>query len=136
MKKRIFALVLAAALVQSLSAGISADAASGAQSATATAPGYEETVTVTITVEDGKITAVEASTDREGGLGQDAIDAMPQEMVEQNTVNVDGVSGATGTSDAILAAHSLHSHQWLLLESGECPLFVNFSAFFTKIHLL
>ena len=78
-------------------------------SVTATARGFaedgeDETVTVTVTVDGGKITAVVATSDRESPFGQMAIAKMPGEMVKQNTVNVDGVTGATGTSTAILEA--------------------------------
>ena len=75
------------------------------QSATASVVGYEnETVTVTITVSGGKITDVKATTDRADGLGKRALTLMPREMVEKNTVKVDTVSGATGTSVAIQEA--------------------------------
>ena len=70
-----------------------------------TAMGVEETVTVKLTLEDGVITAVEASTDKEEEtVGRIALEELPQAMVEQNTVNVDAIGGATGTSNAVIAA--------------------------------
>lgn len=75
------------------------------QSATAEVVGFEgEKVTVTVTVSEGKITDVKATTDRESDLGKRPLAVMPKEMVTKNTVNVDAVSGATGTSTAILEA--------------------------------
>lgn len=75
------------------------------KSATAAVAGFDgETVTVTVTVADDKITEVKAVTDRESDLGKRPLALMPKQMMEQNTVNVDAVSGATGTSAAILEA--------------------------------
>lgn len=76
-----------------------------AETGSASAPGLDETVTVTLTVEDGVITAAEAVTDKaEATVGAQALEALPAAMVEKNSVKVDGVSGATATSDAVLAA--------------------------------
>ena len=72
---------------------------------TATAPGFEETVTVTLTVADGVLTKVTATTSKKGEtIGKPALEKMPLEMVKRNSVDVDTVSGATGTSKAILKA--------------------------------
>ena len=72
---------------------------------TATAPGFEETVTVTVTTTDGVITEVAAKTDRaEATVGAEAIDKLPAAMVAANTVDVDVIAGATGTSKAVIAA--------------------------------
>ncbi|MDE6107468.1 MAG: FMN-binding protein, partial [Oscillospiraceae bacterium] len=74
-------------------------------SATATVVGYEgEKVTVTVTVEGGHILNVEATSDRESPIGQRATGMMPRLMVEQNSVNIDAVSGATGTAIAVREA--------------------------------
>ena len=76
-----------------------------ADSATATAQGLEETVTVTLTLEDGVITAVDAQTDKEDlTIGRQALEKLPTAMVEQNTVKVDAISGATSTSNAVISA--------------------------------
>ena len=74
-------------------------------SATAMAQGLEETVTVTVTVEDGAITAVEAETDKEEvTVGRQALTEIPEAIVAANSVKVDAVSGATSTSNAVIAA--------------------------------
>ena len=95
--------VLAILLVLCLS--LSFAPAAFAESATATARGLDETVTVTLSVEDGVITDVKAETDKaDSPIGAQAIEKLPAAMVEQNSVKVDAVSGATMTSNAILAA--------------------------------
>ena len=95
--------VLAILLVLCLS--LSFAPAAFAESATAAARGLDETVTVTLSVEDGVITDVKAETDKaESPIGAQAIEKLPAAMVEQNSVKVDAVSGATMTSNAILAA--------------------------------
>ncbi len=79
--------------------------ADGAMTATATAMGLEETVTVTLTVEDGVITEVTAMTDKEDEtIGRRALEEIPAAMVEKNSVMVDAISGATSTSNAVIAA--------------------------------
>ena len=82
-----------------------ADSVSGTY--TGSAKGNGGDVTVTLTLENGVITDVQAEGDKETpGIGTKAIDTLPGEMVEGNTVNVDTVSGATITSEAIIKAAS------------------------------
>ena len=99
--KATLALLLAAAMLMGMPVLASAEAAS----ATATAQGLEETVTVTVTMEDGTIVSVEATTDKEDvTIGALALKDLPTAMVEANSVNVDGISGATSTSNAVKSA--------------------------------
>ena len=99
--KTTLALLLAAAMLMGMPVLASAEAAS----ATATAQGLEETVTVTVTMEDGTIVSVEATTDKEDvTIGALALKDLPTAMVEANSVNVDGISGATSTSNAVKSA--------------------------------
>jgi len=73
--------------------------------ATGTALGLEdETVSVKLTLENGVITAVEASSDHDSPIGAKALETLPAAMKEKNSVNVDAVSGATATSDAVISA--------------------------------
>ena len=96
-------LILAVLLIAAMLAGSTSLAY--ADSATATAQGLEETVTVTLTLEDGIITAVDAQTDKEDlTIGRQALEKLPTAMVEQNTVKVDAISGATSTSNAVISA--------------------------------
>lgn len=72
---------------------------------TGTAKGNGGTVTVTVTLKDSVITDVKADgPDETQGIGSKAIDKLPGEMVSGNTLNVDAVSGATITSNAIKEA--------------------------------
>ena len=81
------------------------EAPAGASTATATAQGFGGEVSVTVTVEGGVITEVTAVGDNEtAGIGSTAIERLPGLMVEQNTVEVEGISGATFTSNALLSA--------------------------------
>ena len=96
-------LILAVLLIAAMLAGSASFAY--ADSATATAQGLEETVTVTLTLEDGIITAVDAQTDKEDlTIGRQALEKLPTAMVEQNTVKVEAISGATSTSNAVISA--------------------------------
>ena len=104
MKKTKIALSVLLSLLMVLSCA-SAAFADGEVSATAEAKGLEETVTVTVTVNDGVITDVAAETDKaEATVGAQAIEKLPAAMVESNSVKVDAISGATATSNAVLAA--------------------------------
>lgn len=74
---------------------------------TGTAKGMGGDVTVTLTLKDSVITEVKAEGPNETeGIGSKAIEQLPGEMAEGNTINVEGVSGATVTSDAIKEAAS------------------------------
>ena len=72
---------------------------------TATARGNGGDVEVTVTVKDGTITKVEALGPKETqGIGSRATEWLPGRMVEANSVEVDGVTGATISSNAVLIA--------------------------------
>ena len=67
--------------------------------------GFGGPVSVTLTVEDGEITEVTAEGLREtDGFGSIALKMLPKEMVSAGSVEVDAITGATCTSDAIIAA--------------------------------
>ena len=71
----------------------------------ASAQGFGGAVQVTLTIENGALTAVTAEGASETtGIGSRAIEIMPGAMVAANSVEVDGVAGATMTSTAILEA--------------------------------
>lgn len=65
----------------------------------------ENPVKVTLTIKDKTITKVEVDASHEtNGIGSKAADAMPDQIVAANSVEIDGVSGATQTSNAIKEA--------------------------------
>ena len=65
----------------------------------------ENPVKVTLTIKDKTITKVEVDASHEtNGIGSKAADALPEQIVSANSLDVDGVSGATQTSKAIIEA--------------------------------
>ena len=100
MKKRIASLLLVLAMMLSIVPAM-AETVTG----TGTAKGFGGDITVTITLTDGKITDVTAVGEKETqGIGSVALEKLPAAMEENNTINVDAVSNATISSDAIKAA--------------------------------
>ena len=76
-----------------------------AESYTGTARGFGGDVTVTITLVDGKITeCVAVGNDETAGIGSKAIEQLPAAIVAAGSAEVDGVTGATFTSDAVKEA--------------------------------
>lgn len=72
---------------------------------TATVDGHNGELTVEVTVEDGVITAVDVTEHEESeGIADPALEEVPAAIVEANGTDVDTVSGATVTSEAIIAA--------------------------------
>lgn len=72
---------------------------------TASAQGYGGDVTVTITVDESKITDVKIEGDKETeGIGSKAVASMPEAILAAQNREVDAVASATITSEAILTA--------------------------------
>lgn len=72
---------------------------------TGQAQGFGGLVTVTLTVQDGVITAcaIEGANET-AGIGTNAIEQLPAKIVEAGSADVDAVAGATVTSEAIKTA--------------------------------
>ena len=71
----------------------------------ATEAGFGGDVTVTMTFDENGITDVKAVGDSEtDGVGSKAVDALPAAILEAQSADVDGISGASFTSKAILLA--------------------------------
>lgn len=99
--KKLLNSLAAIAMAASLTACSSSKSSAYSGTTKGTAKGMGD-VTVTLTLKDGKIT--ECSVDGAGeteGIGTNAIDQLPGEIVKENKISVDGVTGATITSDAI-----------------------------------
>ncbi len=74
---------------------------------TATAHGAKHDLTVSVTVSENVIEAVEVvESDDSPYISESAINALPQRIIDKQSVAVDGVTGATMTSSAILSAVS------------------------------
>lgn len=72
---------------------------------TAEAPGFGGAVLVTLTVEDGQITAAEIIGDDETPeVGGAALEALASQLVQAGSADIDGVAGATFTSTAVKEA--------------------------------
>ena len=110
MRKRIAALALASVMALSLfGCGAKSNSASSAAGVsgdfTGTAKGMGGDVTVTLTLTDSKITGRTAEgADETQGIGTLALEQLPGQIAETGSIAVDGVSGATITSDAIKEA--------------------------------
>ena len=111
MKQRIAALAMAAVVAVSLlgygcgSKPASTTGAGATGDFTGTAKGFGGDVTVTLTLTDGKITGCTAEgADETKGVGSKAIEQLPAAIAESGSIAVDGVSGATITSNAIKEA--------------------------------
>ena len=110
MRKRIAALALASVMALSLigcgSKSNSASSAAGVSGDfTGTAKGMGGDVTVTLTLEDSKITGCTAEgKDETPGIGTMALEQLPVAIAESGSIAVDGVSTATITSNAIKEA--------------------------------
>ncbi|MBQ9632955.1 MAG: FMN-binding protein [Lachnospiraceae bacterium] len=76
-----------------------------AETTTVTVDGVDEHVTVTLTMDGDRIKAVEASSDytEADARGKEALSLIADAMVEKNTFSVDTISGATCTSNAVIA---------------------------------
>ena len=110
MRKRIAAFALASVMALSLfGCGAKNNSASSAAGVsgdfTGTAKGMGGDVTVTLTLTDSKITGCTAEgADEARGIGALALEQLPGQIAETGSIAVDGVSGATITSDAIKEA--------------------------------
>lgn len=79
-------------------------ASAEAQTVTATGTGMGE-ITVTLTVEDGKITAATVDTGNEtAGYGLDKGAELAAQLVTAQSADIDGISGATLTSNGVRTA--------------------------------
>lgn len=110
MKQSIAALAMAAVVAVSLlgyGCGSKSASTAGGVSGdfTGTAKGMGGDVTVTLTLEDGKITGCTAEgKDETPGIGTLALEQLPAQIAETGSIAVDGVSTATITSNAIKEA--------------------------------
>jgi len=83
----------------------SSDAGDDDSALTGTAKGFGGDVTVTLTMDGDKITDVKIVGDSETpGVGTPAIEQLPAKIIEANSADVEVISGATITSNAIIEA--------------------------------
>ncbi|MBD3948618.1 flavocytochrome c [Tuanshanicoccus lijuaniae] len=77
-----------------------------AETGTATEKGNGGDVTVTVTLENGKITDIQTKHGETGGLGEEAINRLVEQAIKNQSVELDVVSGASLTSNAFITALS------------------------------
>lgn len=88
-----------------LALSVSAGAAYKDGSYTGTGPGKEGPIEVTVTVKSGAIAAVDITKGKDSpGLWEAVAKKMPKKVVKANSADVDGVTGATISSDGFKAA--------------------------------
>lgn len=76
-----------------------------AETYTAEAPGFGGPVSVTLSVEDGKIIAADITGDQETPtVGGAALETLVNQLLEAQSADIDGVTGATMTSTAVKEA--------------------------------
>ena len=99
MKKRFLALLTVLALL------LAPAALAAETTGTGTAKGFGGDITVTVTLTDGVISQVAIVGDMETpGIGAVAVETFGDQMVAANSVNVDVMTGATFSSNGIVAA--------------------------------
>ena len=104
MFKRIIPIVLCLAMLLSIFGGAMAEGFA-AGTYTAEADGYGGSVTVTVVVDENGIASVTAEGEAETpGVGGAALPLMADAILAAQSAEVDGVTGATFTSDAVKAA--------------------------------
>ncbi|MDO4632504.1 MAG: flavocytochrome c [Eubacteriales bacterium] len=106
MKKKVLTLFLAGILSASMLLPVSAESVSMTPGTySVTEQGFGGEVTVTVTVDETSIQSVEIVGDGETPeLGGVAVDRLDDEILAAQTPNVDGISGASVTSAAIITA--------------------------------
>ncbi len=88
---------------QANNGGATVDAADGTY--TGTARGFGGDIVAEVTIAGGQITAVKVTGDSETeGLGSVAVEKLPERILKAQSLNVDTISGASISSDAVLLA--------------------------------
>jgi fumarate reductase flavoprotein subunit len=91
----------------------------GAKTASATVQGHGGDVTVTLTVNDGKIVDCKIVGDGETpGVGGKAVEQMPAQYIKAGNLKVDGVAGATVTTTAVKSAASMAYNEAMGISAG------------------
>ena len=78
--------------------------AATAETYTETVQGMFEGMVVEVTLNEGRIESVEVKEHMETSTGWSAIELLPDRIVETQSIGIDGIAGATMTSNGIKAA--------------------------------
>lgn len=102
MKKKFISLITATCLIV---AATGCQKGAAVQEFSSTSKGYGGDVQVTLSVEGEKIISIKAEGEKETkDIGGKALEELPKKILEANALDVDTISGATTTSNAILTA--------------------------------
>ena len=107
--KKFLSMILMLSLVLMLGCSSGSNGAEEAKGVSGTftgeAQGMGGPVKVTITLEDGVLTDVQAVGDDETpGIGTPVLETLPGEILKNQSLEVEAISGATITSDAVIEA--------------------------------
>jgi uncharacterized protein with FMN-binding domain/succinate dehydrogenase/fumarate reductase flavoprotein subunit len=118
--KKVFSGLLSSAMVFSLVGCSSSSGKYTAGTYTGTSKGHSSDVTVTATFSSSEITKVELDVSGETeSIGGAAADELVEQIIEKQSSDIDGVSGATETSNAVKAALASTIKQATGSESSE-----------------
>jgi len=103
--KKIISILLALSMLLSLSAAMADGLTAGTYSATV--DGRNGKLTLSVTVDEAAITAIEIGEHQEtAGVADPALTLLVEDVIKHQSVGVDAMTGATITSDAVLLAVS------------------------------
>lgn len=107
MKKSFTALLAASSMLAGCASSAGSTATASSKTFTGSSTGMQGPVTVTLSVDGGKITNVELTEISETpSVASVAMERIPQQIVEHQTTTLDTVTGATFASNAIMRAAS------------------------------
>ena len=107
MKKSFTALLAASLMLAGCASSAGSTANASGKTFTGSSTGMQGPVTVTLSVDGGKITNVELTEISETpSIASVAMERIPQQIVEHQTTTLDTVTGATFASNAIMRAAS------------------------------
>ena len=107
MKKSFTALLAASLMLAGCASSAGSTANASGKTFTGSSTGMQGPVTVTLSVDGGKITIVELTEISETpSVASVAMERIPQQIVEHQTTTLDTVTGATFASNAIMRAAS------------------------------
>ncbi|MFA6508753.1 MAG: FMN-binding protein, partial [Treponemataceae bacterium] len=94
-----------------------------AGSYTSSEKGFGGDVSITVEVSDKKILKVVGKGDKETpGIGSKAIEALPEKILKAQSADIDGVTGATYSSNALLSAAKASLRKARGVKAGEASL--------------
>lgn len=104
MKKKVISLILAGSMLLSMSASLADGTFANPGTYSATAMGRNGEITVTATFSDSAITGIEVAHGETPTIGDSAIEQLTKAVLENQSLDIDAVSGATVSSDAFKKA--------------------------------